>query len=136
MNVVWWDLDPPTFPFLVQNVIVAITVYYIYYCIERDSGNYSDESDYIPDQEFESDISDSDEEFSDSESEDDFIEPRFFGDWKVVSDPFIDNLVRLLMVHNKLKLLSCNVKVWAIVYDGIEGQVVIIFEQEYSNNYN
>ncbi|KAF5279020.1 hypothetical protein FQA39_LY05698 [Lamprigera yunnana] len=42
-----------------------------------------DESDYIPDQEFESDISDSDEEFSDSdeefsdsESEDDFIEPR------------------------------------------------------------
>ncbi|KAF5274694.1 hypothetical protein FQA39_LY07085 [Lamprigera yunnana] len=51
----------------------------------------SDESDYIPDQEFESDISDSDEEFSDSESEDNFIEPRFFGDWKVVSDPFIDS---------------------------------------------
>ncbi|KAF5294796.1 hypothetical protein FQA39_LY00280 [Lamprigera yunnana] len=35
----------------------------------------SDESDYIPDQEFESDIS----------------EPRFFGDWKVVSDTFIDS---------------------------------------------
>ncbi|KAF5286877.1 hypothetical protein FQA39_LY00410 [Lamprigera yunnana] len=51
----------------------------------------SDESDYIPDQEFESDISDSDEEFSDSKSEDDFIEPKFFGDWKVVSDPFIDS---------------------------------------------
>ncbi|KAF5293114.1 hypothetical protein FQA39_LY13724 [Lamprigera yunnana] len=51
----------------------------------------SDKSDYILDQEFESDISDSDEEFSDSESEDDFIELRFFGNWKVVSDPFIDS---------------------------------------------
>ncbi|KAF5276865.1 hypothetical protein FQA39_LY06416 [Lamprigera yunnana] len=51
----------------------------------------SDESVYIPNQEFESDMSDSDEEFSDSESEDNFIEPRFFGDWKVVSDQFIDS---------------------------------------------
>ncbi|KAF5278607.1 hypothetical protein FQA39_LY00649 [Lamprigera yunnana] len=68
----------------------------------------SDESDYIPDQKFESDISDSDEEFSDSESEDDFIEPRFLGDWKVVSDPFIDK--RSTMSHPILSQPETEIK--------------------------
>ncbi|KAF5275442.1 hypothetical protein FQA39_LY06899 [Lamprigera yunnana] len=66
----------------------------------------SDESDYIPDQEFESDISDSDEEFSDSESKDDFIEPRFFGDWKVVSDPFIDSYPYTNVFQSKMGQLA------------------------------
>lgn len=51
----------------------------------------SDSSEYLPDQdEFEeSDISDSDEEFSDSEFEDE-TEPRCFGNWKIVTNPFED----------------------------------------------
>ncbi|KAF5305380.1 hypothetical protein FQA39_LY09209 [Lamprigera yunnana] len=76
----------------------------------------SDESDYILHQEFESDISDSDEEFSDSESEDDFIEPRIFGDWKVVSSPFIDRLSEATVhVVSKLGSVTLEYFFWRVI---------------------